>query len=126
MGFSISSPDLESLASRMGSADPVAAYHRAAADVGGEFEGDLTSAFEEAGAADEVIDTIGTYIHPNGTAYVGIPGTSRYAATAHDIEYGTPHIPPRAPVRNISAARSYDLGQKMTAALDREMGNEVG
>lgn len=125
MGFSITSPDLDALAGRMERADPVTAYHRAVADVGAELEADIATAFEDAGAEDGLVNSVGTYIHDDGTAYVGIPGSSRYAATAHDIEYGTPFIPPAAPVRNTSAARSYDLKQKLTDALDRELGAEL-
>jgi hypothetical protein len=125
MSFSISSPDLEVLASRMEHADPVNAYHAAATEVGEELEKDIAAAFRGAGAEDDLIDAVGTYIHKDGTAYVGIPGSSPHAATAHDIEYGTPTIPPRAPVRNAAAARSYDIGQRMAEAIDRTMGEEL-
>ena len=125
VSFSISSPDLEDLADRMQAADPVNAYHAAATEVGEDLAGDVAKAFRAAGAEDDLIDTVGTYIHHDGTAYVGIPGTSQHIATAHDIEYGTPLIPPRAPVRNTSASRSYDVSQRMAEAIDRELGREL-
>lgn len=123
MGFSITSPDLESLAADMSRADPVAAYHRAAARVGDEhIEGDIASAFRDAGASDDLIDDIGTYIHGSGSAYVGIPGTSRHAATAHELEFGSPFTAPFAPVRNTTAANADDYAEKLSAALDSELG----
>lgn len=125
MGFSITSPDLESLADRMDTADPVTAYHRAAASVGTELEGHLAAAYREADASDELIDALGTYIHPNGTAYTGIPASSPHAALAHELEYGTPLIPPAAPVRTTMLAKSDELRPQMTSALDREMGAEL-
>lgn len=125
MGFSITSPDLESLADRMDDSDPITAYHRAAASVGADFEGRLAAAYREADAHDELIDTIGTYIHPDGTAYVGIPASSPHNALAHELEYGTPLIPPAAPIRTSVLAHGEEMKAQMTSALDQEMGAEL-
>lgn len=111
----------------MEKADPVAAYHRAAAQSTTDVERAMATGFREAGAEDGLIDTIGTYIHHDGTAYVGIPGSSPHAVDAHEIEYGTPYQAPRSPVRNITGSGA-DAAEHQSAfgpAFDREMGNEL-
>lgn len=109
----------------MGNADPLVAYQRAAARVGAEFEQDMAAAFKDAGAGDSLLDSVGTYIHPSGVVYTGVPGSSRSRAEAHDIEYGTPDLPPRAPVRNTAASKQQEVGAELTKALDEEFGEEL-
>lgn len=111
----------------MGRADPLAAYYRATAQVGDEhIEGDISTAFRDAGASDGLIDDIGTYVHDSGSAYVGIPSGSRHSATAHELEFGSPFTAPFAPVRKTVTSNQDSYAEKLTEALDRELGAALG
>jgi hypothetical protein len=126
-GFSISSPDLDDLVGRMAALDPSEVYRTAAHKVGSDFlEPVVGAAAKQAGASEELMGDLGTYIGEDGEVYVGVPGGAGSHAEAVALEYGTLDQPPADFLGGTAAGRTKILHSQFYVQLNAELRRGLG
>lgn len=130
--FSVTSPRLDRLATRMRKVDIVddvivpAARHTAEL-----FVKELKDAYQHAGASEGLVSAVKVYWNqddltnreriPHGALCVGLPGSLREADEADELEWGGLDTGPKGVIRNTVASRRKTTVQLYSTRMTREL-----
>ena len=111
----------------MAGVDPGEVYRRAAMQIGGrDLEPMVGKAAHAAGASQELLGDIGTYIGEDGEVYVGVPAGAGSHSEAVALEYGTLDQPPADFLGGTAAGRTKILHYNFHVQLNAELRRSLG